>query len=261
MENPRKLTSGISKFYKKCFILDEDALRRIQGVLENAGKKLTDAPFVVFYITREDDRFYEVVDVESVLSDPNITGKKVTEISIELRTQDEKKRLERDWIARVYYLKERKIPELFGLLDDRHQVRVQIASQDRNWALLLADELEPQVIRTFKAKATPRWLLLVFLLPFVLLLLKLIQTLPSEIIQVVEIILLAISVLLFLFATSKETSLPPSLARLFGPESSFLWGEELQDFPSREQLRTNIMWVIIVGFIISVISSAIFYFL
>ncbi len=257
-----KLTSGISKYYKKCFLLDEDALRRIQGILENAGNKLNEPFLVVFYVRREDDRFYEVSNVDDVLSDPNIIGKRVTEISIELRTETARaERIQRDWIARVFFVRERKYPGDFSwLISDRHEAQIQIASQDRNWALLLADELEPQVLRTFKPKGTPRWLLILFVIPFTFLLPKLSQLLSAEITRVIFAFIGFLSVILLIMVFINETSLPPFIARFLGPESSFLWGEEIQYFRNREQLRTNIMWVIIIGFIISVISSGIFYF-
>lgn len=80
-----KLSSGISKELKKQFVLDEDALIRIQGVLDKAAKSLQSDVQVVFRVEREDDRFYETANLEDVLSDPNIFGKKVTLIGIEIR--------------------------------------------------------------------------------------------------------------------------------------------------------------------------------
>ena len=46
-----------------------------------------------------------------------------------------------------------------------------------------------------------------------------------------------------------------------GPESGFLWGDEVIEHKRREQIRKNIFWVAIIGFTISFSASGIWYHL
>ena len=56
----------------------------------------------------------------------------------------------------------------------------------------------------------------------------------------------------FVWATmSRETA----LTRWFGPESTFLWGDEAQAYASREQTRRNVLWGVIIAFLVSVAES------
>ncbi|MBM0743162.1 hypothetical protein JOY44_16355 [Phormidium sp. CLA17] len=79
------LTSGVSKTYRKPFVLDENTLRRIYALLEKAAIELASPPSVVFHIEREDDRYYETISIDEVLSDPNVPNRRINVTSIELR--------------------------------------------------------------------------------------------------------------------------------------------------------------------------------
>lgn len=253
------LTSGLSKRYKKSFVLDEDGIRRIHGVLAKAAKDVTFPASVVFHVEREDDRYYETTDIDEVLSDPNIPGKRVTLVGIELRPatpEPEKPSLHSDWKAMVIY----SLREKEGPFPDPDEVRVRIATHDKNWALLLADEIEPQVQRTFKAKATPRWLLLLFVLPFVPLVWRCSQVVPSTLVKSLSgplaVMVFTLGFLTYFVSRISRTG-PRWFARLFGPESTFMWGEECQSYLSREQTRRNIQWTVIVAFFISALAGVV----
>ena len=60
------LKSGLIRDLTGNFILDEDALRRIVGILVAKGKELAFPNAVVFHVKREDDRFYEHMGIDYI---------------------------------------------------------------------------------------------------------------------------------------------------------------------------------------------------
>jgi hypothetical protein len=252
------LRSGLYKRYKKAFILDEDALRRIHGVLKKAAKDVDGPPEVVFHVERDDDRYYESTNVEDILADPNVWGKRVRMTGIGLRrpaTDPKKPWFEDDDFVHIAF----HTAETEHLFPEYNRVSIRISTDDRDWALLLADELQPQVERTFKAKASPRWLLILFLLPFLLAIGKLtflnVGFKPKDI----GLFLYLLITFGFLFYMFRRMSGPPQwFIRLFGPESAFLWGEESQSYPDREQTRRNVLWTVVVAFLVTFAGSIVF---
>lgn len=260
------LKSGISKDLKKKFILDEDALIRIKGVLDKAAKSLEEEVQVVFYIHREDDRFYETFDLEDVISDPNIIGKKITLLRVEMRQEKSESHIKRDWIARVEFLAEMK----WGMrYVDNDEIHIDISTSDRNWALLLADDLEPQVERTIIRNKLPTWpligaaVLFLYVLSKILILLK--ALIPKENMGALEPALTMVGfislsmfiIVITIYFPSFFSGGRSKLSKFLGSESVFLWGDEEKNFRERESTRKNIYWGGIVAFIVSVIASVV----
>lgn len=253
-----KLTSGISKRYKQSFILDEDTIRRIHALLDKSAKDLPFPAKVVFHVEREDNRYYETANIDEVLSDPNILGKRITILGIELRSdvqgQEATNLHSEDWNVTVAF----KLHEIEGPFPEPDEARLRIATHDKNWALLLADELEPQIQRTFKTRQTPRWLLLLTAIPLLFLIIKS----TRETFKSFEFFRpagpLIIALILLLFVMLRFIDKPLWFFRMFGPEAAFLWGEEAQSYNDREQTRRNIQWGIIVAFLVSFVSSIAF---
>lgn len=258
-----KLSSGISKDLKTQFVLDEDALIRLRGVLDKAAKSLQSDVQVVFRVEREDDRFYETVNIEDVVSDSNIFGKKVTLVSIEIRENKAEIGTQREWVARVIFLAERKWGSRFK---DTDEIYIDISTEDKNWALLLADEIEPQVIRTINSSKIPRWPLLGLGMVLVYAIIRL-YFFAKEKLSLAEIgidksivgaVVLAtvIPVTAYLAFASLRNELS-WINKWLGPETVFLWGEEEKKFPEREQTRRNFFWGGVVAFIVSLLASVI----
>jgi hypothetical protein len=261
------LTSGISKRFKKPFVLDEDSLRRFHAIIEKSATDLSFSTKVVFHVEREDYRYYETDNIEEIFSDPNIIGKRINELSVELHPENAENTAIRhiyhsdivyarlpDWtVMIVYSLREKDIS-----FPNPDMVRLRIATHDKNWALLLADEIEPQIQRTFKAKQTPRWLLWLFVVPFLFLLANPIHNVAApyrknDISTFLLALLVVASLMIFVFRHNIATF----VTRFLGPESVFLWGEEAQSYSSREQVRRSILWGVIVAFLVSFFASLI----
>lgn len=229
-----KLKSGIIKHYNSHFILEEDSLRRIQAIFDKAAKELTDEPEVVFRVEREDDRFYETLNIKDVLDDPNVTGRRVGSVSVELRQKvnsDDSQIHDIGAVAKVEFFSEDK----FRVGKWRNRISFEISHDNRNWALLLADEIEPQIQRTLKAKGFPRLIFIISLLPFILIYIKIIRKYwphetgnePFNGLMLGATIVMCLLVAI-VWILSFETP-PTSLSRFLGPESVFLWGDEVQE--------------------------------
>ncbi len=248
-----ELKAGIEKHLRTAFVLDEDSLRRFHALLEKAAREIPGDPSVVFRVAREDGRYYGTEDIDEVLSDPNVTGKRVVSVSIELQEARHADR-RRPWEELV----EVEFETARGSYNKLDNVSMSISTEHKNWALLLADVLEPQIQRTLRAKGTPRSLLWLFALPLGMVGVKLGWW--SSGFGSLFLGLLAILVPLcigWMVYTLTEGS-PRWFRVAFGPESTFLWGEELRTYPEREQTRRNMLWAVIVGFLVSFAASCAF---
>ena len=236
--------------------MDEDGLRRIAGVVEASSKEIGFPCQIVFYVWRKNDRFYETTDIENVLGDPNIGDKHIRSMSVELRDCSPDRRPEpwdKDYIVQVFLRKH-----------CRNTVTIDIGAEDRNWALLLADKLEPQIQRAFKGAEVPAWLIIlcsaaiVYLLHGLMNRASVLSQLPRALGISFEVIAtLGLTVLCYMSLEIGKLR-PEFLTRYLGPESVFLWGDEIEQFSNRRRLRRNVFWVIVMGFLVSAISSLLF---
>ena len=244
-----KIRSGIVKTWKQPFHFEEDDLHRIYKVLEKASRELSDKTQVVLKIIREDDRFYETTRIEDVLSDPNSTKRFIEYIRIELRIVEPHKvrdPWESPYHGYVEFQRRGKI-----------KAKMKVSHLDRSWSLLLADELEAQVERTFHNKRTPTWLIIAFaislyawgyrLKPFAE---------KSDLAQFLH--RAAYNPLIFgvglgfLFAVSNQIMQSEMYIRYFGPESGFMWGECANILAERESSQNSVFWIVVVGLPLSV---------
>ena len=263
-------SSGISRQFQKPFVLNEDNLRRCLGLLTKASQDLYFPVNVVFYVERADDWYYETGDIDDVLRDPNGPGARIIDVAIELRrdpypnpltglapeSKDNPARgaaadIRSDsWRVSIdYALRERDTPS----------VRILAAANDRNWALLLVDQLESQVQRTFRRQSVTRWLVPLLIIPFAIVLAKAVRSANiSEIdiyslIPAVPIIILTI----ISFVVFAKRPLPEWLATAFVTESAFLWGKEAQSYKEREQNKRYVKWGLYAAFLSSLTASLI----
>lgn len=257
------LRSGIYKTFESHFVLDEDALRRIEAIVRKASEKIPD-PQIEFRVNREDDRFFETHSIDDVLQDPNVPRKRVKYVKISLDSkQDSENPPDEDGeiITIEFSKKERWMPP----------VELNVSYHDRSWALLTADELEPQIRRLFRRTGISRWIFAVFLLPAGLIAYNLIETKTVSVTlnswTLLALILSSIAVVGMVIgwfqrlSESKYEEKPGLLQRLLGPESVFLWGEEVRAFETRERNRRQFFWSVVVAFVISFAASGLWIWL
>ncbi len=246
-----ELRSGSNKEYKKAFVLDPDSLYRLTGIFEKYKAELKCPSSIVFHVSRDDELYYETTEIQNVISDPNVGKRAIFYFSIDIRSADPNKKpqpWERDFIVRVNFHRDRLT-----------KVGMWIDADDRKWALLLADELDPQIVRLFKCTQVPNWLLVLFYLSIGTIATIWIPRLVG-IHYVLDVLLNTIALfiwpgLIVLSISTYKASRSNWLAKIVGPESVFLWGDQSDEYLKRERMRTNILWGIIVAFIVSIIAN------
>jgi len=246
-----KLSSGLKREINSHFVLDEDGIRRIVGVLQTRAATLAYKTAVVLVVHREDDRFYETTEIADVLNDANGSEHLIHSLSIQLRIADPNHALqpwERNWIVDVSYKASSKAPS----------IQINVNSEDKNWALLLADELEPQVRRTMVAEQISGLALLVsfaavaaFGITFIK---KIVPQLgvSSETAGLLEFFAWVALGALVLNVLGER---PWWITRWAGPQSWFKWGEQSAVLSRCQERHKNIVWGVIVGFVVSVVST------
>jgi len=250
MSHSPKLKSGVSKDFKRAFALDEDGLRLVAGEMENAAATLDHPATVVYHVRRDDDRYYETTDIAHVLADANVPGRRIRRVGIEIRDATPDRTPEpwgSDWIAAIGFTRDR----------SRH-VELVIKSENRTWALLFADSVQPQIERLLTARRVPTWLIVVllvlvaFLVPFHASRWVEGSAVPKVVVSYLKVTLWAGATIIGLSAAGSR---PAWLRQICGPEASFLWGDEVKKHRRREEIRRIVFLGIITAFILAVAAN------
>jgi len=245
-----KLSSGIERDQKGHFLLDEAGIRRISGILQSKSQSLRQKTTLVYFVRREDDRFYETTVLDDLLADPNTYNHRIQHLAIELRKTDPAQIIEqwdRNWVVNISFTFEKE-----------GRVKFTIASDDKDWSLLLADELEPQISRTRVNQKVSTFLLLLFYAALAYFFyagspkIGALIGLSLETVKNINGIALVGLAIASLGSIGERNGI---IASIFGPESFFCWGEQSRVFQRRVEFQKNITWVIIVGFFISLAST------
>ncbi len=224
-------------------------------MLEKHAKELKFPTKVIFRVEREDNRFYEVDDLAEVVSDPNVDGRKVTSLSIKLVKQyeDEGDVFHYGDIASVYFVME-PANKVYAILDNG--IRFEVDNNNKNWSLLLADALEPQVERVINSSKVPRFPVVGLFLVAIYAAAKglsLLEKNEGEVVMRFFSAMIIVSGCAFFIANLRGSS--QLISKLIGPESAFLWGQQEERFNSREERRKNIFWGVFVAFVVSLSAS------
>jgi hypothetical protein len=256
------LQSGITKLFHNDFILDEDSLRRIEGILQKASKEITDEVVLTYKVEREDDRFYEVLNLDDVLSDPNVSGRKVNALYIELRSNH---------VFKENLFRARPVVSILFSTSIRGNMKVaeswtfypsatkfQISHDNRTWALMLADELEPQILRTFRVKQFPRFVFWLLYIPIIVIVFKVINHFfpyKTDWLVFLPFFIVSLAALLAFWSSISTSRLFEPYKYIIESQSVFLWGDEIHENAYREKIRDNVFWVIVVGSLIGIAIS------
>lgn len=250
-----KLRSGLAKHLNKPFVVHEDALIRIKNALEKASGNLEKKTRIVFRVFREDDRFYETEKLEEVLEDPNTNKKKIITLEVDLVDEEDSD----NWIAKVEFIAERRLNFFYS---ERDEIHVKISGNDKKWSLILADDLEPQVERVVNKSKIPRWPIWGVAVCLVYLLYRFSMWFETWMTgnpveeaykgQYFSFAIFAICAIPFVLSQYMRSI---AVNKLLGPEAVFLWGQQEVEFQNRERIRDNFYWVVVVGFVVSVLGS------
>lgn len=248
------LKSGIRRDYLHSFELGEDSIRRIVEVLMRAAHDLSEAHAVVFYVHRDDDRFYETLDIEDVLKDPNVEGRFVSYFRIELRNVDPERvpsPWDEDWVVSLGF--SRRVKDVPVLLDIYHE--------HKGWALLLSDQLDEQVALTRVSNTVSDWLLVPFELSSAWVAYTLVGRaagalgLPTAFGYAAQASVILAGLAGAFVTLDHGKTRAAFLRRFLGPESVFLWGAQAQLYTRRQARRSAVFWGVIVAFVVSLAAN------
>lgn len=254
------LLSGIDKLYKRDFIVNTDKIKKLKTIFENAIKKYGKNAEIVFYVYREDDRFFDTKNLDPIFSYPNADEKKIVTLNIEIR-QNEPGRYSENWqddyIAQI----------IFNIQNQKEPIRFRVFSQNKDWALLLADEIDPHLESMQVKNGLSDFLLIPFYTLLVLLSLFVVFK-GSWFIEYSNYfkVIIELPIFIFYFYISYATlnikkARSNWIRRLLGPESVFYWGAQIDSYDRRKNNRDKLLWGVIVGLVISLVAGAFFYFL
>jgi hypothetical protein len=139
--------AGLSKEYEQNFVLDEARLRKLVSVYEDFARRLNKETYIIFYVGRENSSYYETQSIDEVLSDPNSPGKAIQALAIELKHKnppEDQKHIPEDDRRPIAFMAFNRLKDL--------RIRFGVTGQDRDWCFLFADELDSQVKRLLRGK-------------------------------------------------------------------------------------------------------------
>ncbi|XCN73346.1 MAG: hypothetical protein Q3M24_00915 [Candidatus Electrothrix aestuarii] len=254
-----KLQSGIDKTYKTPFTLNKDNFLRIARVFEKNKDLLNFPTAIVYRVKLEDNRFYETIDKNKVLNDPNTKNHCIDIVIIELKDlRKERETWERDRIASVAFNR------------SKQMIGVEIFAEERTWSLVFSDEIEPQIERTIGVKTVSSIVIVLFTFSIYFLVMLNLSKVKRKITSfqmksMIDAIGLCVAtmtalVLVFTFTRWNYSFMrltPHQFIDLFGPKSAFLWGDMKGLYQEHEELIKNIKWVVVIGFVISLTANII----
>lgn len=270
--------AGSHKLYENNFCLSEAHLRKIHSVMEAYSAKLSESSDVIIHIVREDESFYETLDIETILIDENTERKSILSLSMEIISKTE------EGNDKSHKRKNTKALVEFDLKYNAH-IRVVTSHNSRDWCFLLVDELDTQIQRIIKNKSRSivngRLLDASFgILSFIALsiwfafrkhkeaidvealLQKGVEDKVNYLVEVTaradnsEVYLfipgLFIGMLFFIFLIDYN---PLSKLLKLTNLSVFYWGDMISTYDASIQKRSRIKWGVIVAFVVSLAAS------
>ena len=260
-----KYSTKASRTYKSNFNIDEAKLRRLVEIVNNHYDKPEKEKLNLnFTVLREDEVQFEVTSIDDLIKEGNSKGRELIKLTITMSSSEDNwdKTFEAIFdTGREYSWRE-------------SEIKINVNDKERNSTLVLIDEIESQINR-IKIDNNNK-ILMFFLrlvdtiLPIAILLLLFsgmnkisilfnMAVAELRVYQLVAIIMLsAIAVFFSILAllTSDFLLVSKSYKWLTGI-STFNWGDKMYSLNKRTKLINNIIWVIIIGLIVSILAGLI----
>lgn len=253
-------STSIKRAYSHRFFLDEGHLRQIVSILADFGKKKDYDCEIVFVLNLSDATELEVKSVDQVLTSTNVVGKELIRLQAFLKNASKSyydPLCKLEFNKRTYY---------------NPSIEYSIKDSDKDWAFLLAEELKAHVGRSSLAE-TPwvrrlsklggiadivLFLVVIFVLGFIAN-----RIYPFLHIRLGDLTLLhiflgvpAIVVLGFIcYGLIDFLDVLGRIAKLISIKSVFYWGDEVDLYESRRGYQTNLRWVVLIGFLVSLTAG------
>lgn len=253
--------TSLSKKYRTYFILDEGKLRKLVDVLSEYSKKKDYECGFVFTVEKSNDSEYVTDSVESVLKDDNIKRKEIRKLTISLQNRLE--RYSRTMECTVIFDRSVEPDSYYS------PVQYSVKDDDERWAFSISEELDTYIQRTLisnSKKFKPIFSFFDAMLPlltFLLCILVIDKFRPLRQIRVGDLNLLEVATFtalyigLILLSFDIFSWLKPHerLSNLMKHNSVFYWGDQRELYDAKRTFRQNIKWVVIIGFLVSVMAG------
>jgi|GEM_PF-5393474 len=263
------LTTGVEETYYKSFVLTEDGLREFHKIMGNAAQRFPAPAEVVYTVVTSDFRYFETRRIEDVVHDLEVQKISIIQLIADAGFIEQPARIEGDIIHRGTR-ENWNIRVIFSILqkdlwDTRHdKISIRVMSEDRKWASDYIDRLEDQVYNTPKGHHSPDIIFWLFAIPLSVLsatyLSHIIVPKPwlTEPFARLWLLVYALASMLMVAVGAARTFFsynPHGLRILFGPESSFEWGQGKVNYEEREKTRHYAFWIIGVIFLLFLLTS------
>jgi len=263
------LTNGVEETYYKSFVLTEDGLKEFQKLMENAAQRFPAPAEVVYTIVTSDFRYFETKRIEDVLHDLEVQKRNVIQLLIQADFVEQLSRIEGDiiqkgtrenWHIRINFSIVQK--DFWDTYSDKISIRVQ--SEDRKWDTDYIDRLEELIHKTPRGHRSPDIIFWLYAIPSTILgatyASHLISPRPWLTEPFTRLFFLSYTMasILMVVVGVARTSFnynPYGLRILFGPESSFVWGQGKVNHDEREQIRQYAFWAIGIVFLLFLFTS------
>lgn len=130
------IRAGVTKTYKRDFVLDPTMLGSIVDVINEATAKMSRSTTTLFSVYRQDDSFYRTEELAEVLSDDNTSAKAIKSLVIQLIYGDGTSTKDED-IVLVLSCRRFQDEKIVLIVD----------SDEREWSFRLAEQLDTKIGR------------------------------------------------------------------------------------------------------------------
>jgi len=249
-------------------MLTEDGLKRFHKIMENAAQRFPAPAELVYTIVTSDFRYFETTRLEDVTHDLDVQKKNIIQLIMEAQFADPNARIEGDAVKPP--LENWNIRVIFSILQKgpwetrQDKINLRVRSEDRKWTSDYIDRLEDLIYETPRGQRTPTAIFWLFALPLIFLartfFIQLHTPAPWYLEPGGRIIFFTYAATCALmtfigFAVDMLGYNPYAYRILFGPDSSFVWGQGRADHEAREYARLISMVVVGVAFILLLLVS------
>ncbi len=234
-------SAKIEKIYSRVVVLDEQGIRRLYSdVLQQLSHgDTTNKPSITLTLNYADGSSVITEDIEEVLRDENVSGRKIVKFSLEGKFTNK----------RIFLV--------FG--GTNKNIDLQIIGPDRQWTYVTKSIIEERIGDTSEKRPRTGTLIFSTLIALILLAYLIVPYLANylpplwitkdgknELSSGMLIIIFLITVVWILLSYC--------IFKLF-PNVIFLIGREIRRQETRIKLRSNILWTVIIGSLLTIIIT------
>ncbi len=256
------LTNGVEETYYKSFVLTEDGLKEFRKIMENAVQRFPAPAELAYTIVTSDFRYFDAKRIEDATHDLEVQRQNIIQLTLEAKFSEQPLQIEGDliktppenWNIRVIF----SIPQKNFWDTHTDKISLRVKSEDRKWAADYIDRLEELIYKVPRGNRAPTLIFFLFAIPLFILAKTCFAQInsPSPWFlplsgRIMFYAYMAASAFMALIGVAVDSLgyTPYAFRVLFGPDSSFVWGQGKVNHEAREQARQVALWAVGIAFI------------